>query len=225
MDSVYDDGPAGVACLGLVPKSQRELLRAVLEAGRRKLADAWQASAAKRETFWINLWQRSGGAPPMQFEGVPEIDRWARDLVNRVYTGADVECDGYGFIINPVGSKAQPWHVDYTMDYSMIFIPLSRLTPQNCLQYAVLPPNAPAAAHAAVAANLDVVDLDALVELCDYVSVRQLLARPFSMLKLDFGTIHRGVANTGDFERVMFWISVIRRRDYLPVEPVIEVIH
>ena len=53
----------------------------------------------------------------------------------------------------------------------------------------------------------------------------QLLAKPFSVIKLDFGTIHRGISNTGDFERVMFWISMNRRSDFLPVEPVVEVIH
>lgn len=224
MNKVFDDGPAGLTHLGLVPESQRELLRAALDAGRRRLGEQWAASAAKREIFWINLWQRSGGAGPIQLEGVTEIDRWARDLADRAYAGEGAACDGYGFIINPVGSRAQQWHVDYTMDYSTIFIPLSRLTPENCTQYAVLPANARAAAHQSVSANLDVINLDSLVDTCDYVSVRQLLARPFSIIKMDFGTIHRGVANTGAFERVMFWISVNRRRDFLPVEPAIEVI-
>ncbi len=225
MIRTFDDGPAGVALLGVLPEAERDLLRAVLEAGRRDLGDAWAASAAKREIFWINLWQRSGGAAPMSLAGVPEVDRWARGLAERAYAGEGAECDGYGFIINPIGSKTQKWHVDYTRDYSTIFIPLSRLTTENCTQYAVLPPNAPTAAVAQATANLDVVDLDALVEACDYVNVRQLLVKPFSIIKLDFGTIHRGISNTGDFERVMFWISMNRRRDFLPVEPVVEVIH
>jgi hypothetical protein len=66
--------------------------------------------------------------------------------------------------------------------------------------------------------------LDPLVEACDYVSVRQLLARPFSIIKLDFGTIHRGVANTGGFERIMFWISFSRCVDLLPLEPMVQVV-
>ncbi len=209
----------------MTPEAQRELLRGALDAGRRELSAAWEASAARREIFWINLWQRSGGRPPLSIERGVELDCWARDLAERVYGGEGTECDGYGFIINPIGSKAQRWHVDYTLEYSTIFIPLSRLTPENSTQYAVLPPNTPAAARARVVANLDVVDLAALVDSCDYVSVRQLLAPPFSIIRMDFGTIHRGVANTGDFERVMFWISVNRRRDFLPVEPAIEAIH
>jgi hypothetical protein len=222
--TAYDDGPAGIACLGLVPEAQRDLLREVLAAGRQHLGPSWDASAARQEIFWINLWQRSGGAAPMALARASELDAWARDLAARAYAGTGAECDGYGFIINPVGSRAQRWHIDYNRDYSTIFIPLSRLTPENCTQYVVLPAGAPAVASDRAAANMDAVDLDALVDACDYVSVRQLLARPFSIIKMDFGTIHRGVANTGGFERIMFWISVNRRRDFLPVEPVIAVI-
>ena len=61
------------------------------------------------------------------------------------------------------------------------------------------------------------------MEACDYVSVRQLLARPFSIIKLDFGIIHRGVPNTG-FERIMFWISFNRCVDLLPLEPMVQVV-
>ena len=56
------------------------------------------------------------------------------------------------------------------------------------------------------------------------VSVRQLLAPPLSILKMDFGTIHRGIANQGDENRVLFWISVKRGADLLPAEPVVQVI-
>ena len=58
----------------------------------------------------------------------------------------------------------------------------------------------------------------------DCVSVRQLQARPFSIIKLDFGTIHRSVANTGGFERIMFWISFSRCVDLLPLEPMVQVV-
>jgi hypothetical protein len=224
MNKLYDDGPEGMTNLGMLPEAERALLGGVLESGRRLLGAAWAASAARREIFWINLWQRSGGGEPMAVDGVAGIDVWARDLAARAYAGEGVVCDGYGFIINPVGSRQQPWHIDYTMDYSTLFIPLSRLTPENCTQYVVLPPNPPGAALARVRTNLDVIDLEALADACGHLSVRQLLAAPFSIIKMGFGTIHRGVANTGGFERVMFWISVNRRPDFLPVEPAVELI-
>jgi hypothetical protein len=219
---VYDDSPAGMTCLGELAPTEQALLQRALDNGRSRLAGAWAARAAKDEIFWINFWQRSDDKPPLEIDDATELDRWARELVAQAYAGEDVEVDGYGFIINPVNAKAQPWHVDYTMDYSEIFIPLSKLTTQNCMQYAVLSPDLPRAARDAFAADLDVIDLDALVEAGGYVSVRQLLARPFSIIKMDFGTIHRGVGNTGDFERIVFWISVNRSREGLPVEPVVE---
>jgi hypothetical protein len=38
------------------------------------------------------------------------------------------------------------------------------------------------------------------------------------MLRMDFGAIHRGIANTGSFDRLMFWISV-KKGGLLPPEP------
>jgi hypothetical protein len=224
MKATYDDGPAGMTCFGLVPPPEQALLSRALQSGRQQLAASWAASAARREIFWINLWQRSSTAAPMAVDGAEELGRWTRSLVDQIYAGEGVQFDGYGFIINPLQSKTQPWHVDYTMDYSTIFIPLSRLTTHNCTQYAVLPPDAPEAARRTIAADLNAIDFEALTEACPFVSVRQLLARPFSIIRMDFGTVHRGVANTGDFERIMFWISVSRSRELLPVEPVVEVI-
>lgn len=221
----YDDGPAGMTCLGQVDEPGQTLLRRAFESGRAQLAAAWATSSAKREIFWINLWQRSSDEQPVPVEGAAELDRWTRALVAQAYPGESVHLDGYGFISNPVDSKAQPWHVDYTMDYSVVFIPLSRLTPQNCTQYAVLPPEIPAAVRAAAFASLDVIDLDLLAAACDFVSVRQLLVRPFSIVRMDFGTVHRGIANTGDFERIMFWASVSRSSELLPKETLIEAIH
>ena len=57
----------------------------------------------------------------------------------------------------------------------------------------------------------------------DFVSVRQMLASPFSITKMDFGTIHRGIGNTGDFGRTLFWISVKKGSELLPAEPLVEV--
>lgn len=220
----YDDSPAGVALLGMVSEAGQALLEKALNSSRVTLRADWNASCDKREIFWINLWQRTGNLKVVEYEGLHELDEWARGLADQAYPGQKVVCDGYGFIINPMESKAQPWHVDYTMDYSTIFIPLTRLTPENTLQYAVLPANAPESTRAKLALNLDVVDLHSLVDECEYVSVRQLLARPFSLIKMDFGTIHRGVSNQSGFERIMFWISFSRSIELLPVEPSVAII-
>jgi hypothetical protein len=152
------------------------------------------------------------------------VDSWARELAKSHYDAAEVELDGYGLITNPVGSAAQDWHIDYTNDYSTIFIPLTELSPENALQYAVLPRSAPRDAYTRATENLDVVDLAALARACEWVSVRQLLAQPFSVIKMDFGTIHRGIANTGGYDRVLFWVSVKKRGALLPAEPLVQAI-
>ena len=42
--------------------------------------------------------------------------------------------------------------------------------------------------------------------------------------QVGFRNIHRGVANTGGFERLMFWISFSRCVDLLPLEPMVQVV-
>jgi hypothetical protein len=87
-----------------------------------------------------------------------------------------------------------------------------------------LPRSLPCEAYRRATSNLDAVDLPALVQTGEWVSVRQLLTKPFSVIKLDFGAIHRGIANTGDYDRVLFWISFIKRGALLPPEPLVQVI-
>jgi len=40
---------------------------------------------------------------------------------------------------------------------------------------------------------------------------------------MDFGAIHRGIANTSGFERILFWISVTRGDVRVPEEGAIEI--
>lgn len=89
------------------------------------------------------------------------------------------------------------------------------------MQYVVTPPTLRAETYARAVADPDVVDLNMLAE-DGPLSIRQLLAPPYSLLKLDFGAIHRGIANTGKNERVMFWLSVKRPGSLLPIEPLLQ---
>jgi len=98
------------------------------------MEDEWAAGLARREVFWMNIWQRSGDAGKLPVERVEELDAWSRQMA--LLYGTDVLLDGYGLIVNPVGSKAQEWHIDYTDDYGTIFIPLTESRPENALQYA-----------------------------------------------------------------------------------------
>jgi hypothetical protein len=219
---IYDDGPPGIQHLGHLALPEQELLRACLQETLLKLPEEWEASRAKREVFWVNLWQRSGDGKRMEIARIDELDRLARAMATTYYEGEDVVLDGYQIINNPVQSKSQQWHMDYTLDYSNLFVPLSPLTPHNALQYLILPPSLPEEVYRRATTNLDHIDFDDLVNNAEYVSVRQLLAKPFSVIKLDFRTIHRGIGNTGDFDRIMFCVSVKKRGALLPPEPLFE---
>ena len=220
----FDDGPAGIQCLGVLPAEQQALLARAWEQSLAAIPDEWRASVERKAVFWVNLWQRSGSREKLAIDCVEEVDRWARELLPLHFDASVVELDGYGLIANPAGSSAQEWHIDYTADYSTIFIPLTEISAENAMQYAVLPRSMPQEAYRQATADLDVVDLPALVQAGEWVSVRQLLAKPFSVTKLDFGTIHRGIANTGDYDRVLFWVSFIKRGALLPPEPLVQVI-
>lgn len=215
---VYDDAPAGFRHCGILREASRELLRRASASAFTLLGAECEASKARGDIFWVNIWQRSGDGRGMPVEGAQELDSWARDLAANRYPHEDVELDGYGMIVNPVGSRAQDWHIDYTRGYSTIFIPMSELSPENALQYAVLP------APDADIGNPDCVDLSALAKTRDWISIRQLLAPAWSMLLMDFGTIHRGISNQGSSDRHMFWVSVKKRGELLPAEPLLQTV-
>jgi phosphatidylglycerophosphate synthase len=214
LSPLYDD--AGFRHCGMVPARARVLLERASASALELLGQECGASKSRGEIFWVNIWQRSGGGPGIPVEGAEELDSWARTIAARHYRGEDIELDGYGTIMNPVGSSGQEWHIDYTRGYSTIFIPMSELSPENTLQYAVLP------AQVTNIENPDCVDLRALAKTADWVSIRQLLAPAWSLLLMDFGTIHRGIANNGDWDRNMFWISVKKRGEVLAEEPLLQ---
>ena len=222
--ATYDDGPCGLQCLEPLTGDERALLRNAWKKTLQKIGPEWQASLERKAVFWVSLWQHSGDRKKLEIDGAADLDRWARQFVARHYDDAAIDLDGYGLIANPVGSSAQQWHVDYTMDYSTIFIPLTGVSAENAFQYAVVPADLPAAAHERAHADLDAVDLGGLVQDAGWVSVRQLLVKPFTPIRMDFGTIHRGVANTGSYDRVLFWISVRRNGAVLEPEPLIHAI-
>ena len=218
----YSDCPAGMELWGVLPERDQELLRFAYEESLSRLAGEWRQSLARKQTFWINLWQRSGGGERVPLGRIDELDAFSRELAHSVYGRGHVEFDGYGWSVNPAGSQSQEWHIDYTFDYSTIFIPLTRLTEQNCIQYAVLPANISTDLKARATLDLDQVDMGLLCRESDWVSIRQLVVKPYSVVKMDFKTIHRGVANSGDSDRVLFWISVKQGVDLLPAEPLVE---
>jgi phosphatidylglycerophosphate synthase len=227
--AVYDDTKesalGGFTNYGLVEEEMRSLLQSSFTHLTAKMKDDYAQSLKRREIFWINIWQRSGNEPRMELPQVDKLEAWVKQTVSDIYGPNTTHLDGYGFIINPVDSKLQDWHVDYTMDYSTIFVPLSILSPMNATQYAVVPLDTPQEVVDMSIADLDHVDMDVLLTKGKGYSVRQAVAPQFSLLRMDYGTIHRGISNHGKEDRVVFWISVKKEAELLPAEPRVQIIH
>lgn len=199
------------------------LLEEVYCEARARLGSSWKETSDRKEVFWINIWQRTANQKLLSLKQADALHRWARELIAASY-GPDAILDGYGFAINPPGSRSQEWHLDYSVDDASLFVPMTPLTTHNAPQYIVLPPSLPDELHARATQNPDVVDVDLLVREAPYVSVRQLLAKPFSLLRLDFGTIHRGIANGETSERVIFFASARRTDALIPEEPLMQAV-
>ena len=85
-----------------------------------------------------------------------------------------------------------------------------RCMPLNTTQYVVFP------GGRRELPDPDCVDFAAIADALPWISVRQLIAPEWSLLRMDFGTIHRGIANRSADDRTMFRISVKRRGELPP---------
>eukprot|EP00742_Colponemidia_sp_Colp-10_P004921 GILJ01005255.1.p1 GENE.GILJ01005255.1~~GILJ01005255.1.p1 ORF type:complete len:499 (-),score=67.65 GILJ01005255.1:164-1516(-) len=215
-DIIYDDSPRGLTHYGSVSEKERSQLSELFDSTVRHYQADWQAKINKSDIFWCNLWQRSGDQKSV-VEGTEVIRAWVEAMTSKYFNLDDCELDGFGFITNPIGSKTQPWHLDYAASYSTIFIPITETSPANAVQYVKGYDRLNSAQLAAVLADPDNIDINLLQKTNGSFCLRQLVCDPFSIVKMDFGTIHRGVSNTGTYHRNMFFISV--RKKNMPLLP------
>lgn len=211
-----DPAKMGFRFMGQVPAEAQAMLRKALAALKADMGAAWDKHVASKEIFWLNIWQDDEDGDVMELSDrtlAADLDAWCREAVGE-YCEAGAIFDGYGFVVNPVGSKPQVWHVDYTTDAAAVWFPMTQFTDRNATQFIQLPPNTPEAALERVASNCDAVDVEALTRDVDHLIVQQIAAKPMSVLSMGRGTIHRGIANTGGDDRIAFYISVHFIQDY-----------
>lgn len=164
--------------------------------------------------FWYNLFV--GGQWRPEFQHKEEMERLVNNLMAEFYREKRYlrTC---GFITSPrhgTASKAQAWHYDYTPGTSNIFIPISQLTHKNATQFIRGTRPGPLPASEFFPPPHVLLDDEKL----DSIEVSQLLAKPFSILKLWPSIMHRGIDNGEDYDRVMFFIS----SDSEPFKPIEE---
>ena len=182
----------------------------------------WNYRLRAKKIFWINLWQEDEEEIETRRYAVTIPDpglakalaQWSRRAVKK-YCEPKAIIDGYGFIVNPRGTRQyQAWHLDITTDAAILVVPLTPFTDKNATQYIELPSNTPADALEGAARNADEIDVRALARKVEGIVVRQVIADPMSVLYMGRGTIHRGVPNSGNEDRVAFFISVHFIKDY-----------
>ena len=206
----------GFRFLGAVAHDVQLVLTRAFEILKDHMGPVWNAQIRKKEIFWLNVWQddKDGKETPIPDPEIARtVDAWARSAA-KGYCEHGALIDGYGFVINPKGSKPQAWHVDYTTDSAALWIPLTRFTENNATQFIKLPANTPEDVLERIASDVDSVDVDAMAECIDHYVVEQIAAKPMSVLYMERGTIHRGVANTGPDHRIAFYVSVHFIKDY-----------
>lgn len=218
-----DPATMGFELRGTLVPSAQSMLRDVFERAKENMgARRWNYRRRAKKIFWINLWQEDEeeietrrGTVTIADPGLARaLHKWCRRAV-RKYCERNAIIDGYGFIVNPMGTREyQAWHLDITTDAAILVIPLTPFTDRNATQYITLPSDTPEDALEEVASNTDEVNVRALARRVDGLMVHQAIADPMSVLYMGRGTIHRGVANTGTEDRIAFFISVHFIRDY-----------
>ncbi|MDP2801475.1 MAG: hypothetical protein Q8O26_06285 [Phreatobacter sp.] len=206
----------GFRYVGTVPDEARPLLRRAYDDLKRTMGDAWDEQIAAKEICWMNIWQDDEEGDAMELSDktlAAEFHAWCATASGQ-FAEQGAIMDGYGFVVNPIGSKPQVWHVDYTTDAAAIWIPLTQFTDKNATQFITLPEGTPDEALEKVASHVDEVDVEALARSVDHFQVHQIVAKPMSVLYMGRGTIHRGISNSGEENRISFYISLHFIRDY-----------
>lgn len=201
---------------GNLPEADRATLSEAFSTLKSAMGADYDRQVRAKEIFWLNVWQIDPRGDRLTLAD-RALDARLRALSERLLRD---ECEenaimnGYGFIVNPVGSKGQVWHVDYTTDAAVLWIPVTAYTEYNATQFVTLPEDTPADVLEDIASYVDEVDLDDVCRRVPAVRINQFCAQPMRMLYMGRGTIHRGIPNAGAEDRIGFYVSMNFIRDY-----------
>lgn len=187
-----------------------ELIRRLTEDEQHLLAEAAVQGLAPLPTgigdiHWVNLYLN--GAFTQEFPLRRQLHDWAVRTTAQVYADwPRYHLLAYGFIRSPPGnSDGQPFHCDYTMTSSNLFVPLTRVSVLNATQFVRQPlTRARLNQRAEFGSSTDLLEAEGV----DAIEVVQLICKPFSLLRLLPGTPHRGIANGEAHDRLMFFLTV-----------------
>lgn len=210
---IFDDsdaGRGGYTAYEPVPKEEQELLIKGYEKFVAQRAAELQTASERGAIFWSTVFARKYVEDPPQ--GMEEVVALGHKWLRRYYPNEDdVILDGVGYIVNPVGSCVQEWHLDYAKGYSSVFCPLTKVGFHNMTQYVKYGDNIPAEVLDAALKDMENVNVH-LLEPYGY-QVRQSVGPVFTAFKMNYNTIHRGISNGGTEARILFYVSVVKKED------------
>jgi hypothetical protein len=116
---------------------------------------------------------------------------WVNSLLNEFYTEPR-EIVSFGFINSPKkGTSDQPWHLDYGRQVSNLFVPLHELTIHNSTQFI----RGPLSLLTPMPESNNFLQGPTEIMKSEgkkFLEVTQLICKPFMILKLHCGIVHRG---------------------------------
>lgn len=161
------------------------------------------SSVINRSIYWHNIY--NNGKFELEFPRRGDIDDYVHSLLREFYPDEKPRhLLSYGFIVSPShGKESQGWHMDYSPSVSNLFIPMTAVTHRNTTQFlrGELEMEMPPSQYYPEPHQLLEIEKGPALE------VSQVVCKPFSILKLFPGVVHRGIANEEAFDRILFFIS------------------
>jgi hypothetical protein len=189
----------GMELVRRLDEDEESLLRSAFEACQPAMP------ASTRSIHWVNLYLNGELTVDHPFQRA--LHAWVTRTVAELYADwPEVHLLSYSFVVNPAGNPdGQPFHWDYAPTSSNLLVALTPVSALNATQF-IRRPLVRAAANAGGEFGTAEDILDA--EWWDALEVTQLVQRPFTLVRLLPGTPHRGIGNGGDYDRVMFCVTV-----------------
>ena len=162
----------------------------------------------EEKIYWINLFHNGQVHPQLLRDGQwSDMNVWVHSLMKEFWDNPRVllSC---GFIISPAQTKDnQNWHHDYGRNVSNLFIPMTPVTENNSTQY-LRHPGGKMKVNEEDEKEQNYPTPDQMMDQqgAPYLEVCQPIVRPFSILKMEPGTVHRGIANKEMTDRILFFI-------------------
>eukprot|EP00005_Dracoamoeba_jomungandri_P003079 CAMPEP_0174260614 /NCGR_PEP_ID=MMETSP0439-20130205/10073_1 /TAXON_ID=0 /ORGANISM="Stereomyxa ramosa, Strain Chinc5" /LENGTH=476 /DNA_ID=CAMNT_0015344893 /DNA_START=46 /DNA_END=1476 /DNA_ORIENTATION=+ len=203
----------GGATFGTVDKKAQNLLLQVYDEVSSRKSRVCQCSAQfckecekedERQVSRVNIFEKDIGKCWKDPER-DELHSWVKEAVEG-YWLEKVELVSYGFVTNPVGSMNESFHVETGL--SSIYIPINTVLLE---EYVVVPLETPQVLLDDALVDVDNVNIQSFLNYAKGglgYTVNQPHLPPFSVLKLDFDTIHRSLGNDTSKPEVAFCVSV-----------------